>query len=219
MFFKKNSAKKLFLSFCLPLLVSQAYSLDKIDKKALKKKAAQTRVVFWDRYIKETKNKKLSYKLLKTNHFWNAYKYKKDKDVWKKKDYWTTPLEFLVAGGGDCEDYAIGKYYSLKKLGIPDYKLRFIYGSVKVKNKKERDVHMVLSYWKDKDSDPLILDNINKKILPLSKRKDFKPIYSFNKYALWKSRFKGTYFKKMGKNNMKKWKSLKIRMEKAPLST
>ena len=42
----------------------------------------------------------------------------------EKKDYWATPIEFMGTGAGDCEDYAIAKYFSLINLGIPEDKLR-----------------------------------------------------------------------------------------------
>ena len=38
-------------------------------------------------------------------------------------DYWKTPAEFM-ARGGDCEDYAIAKYLSLRSLGVPDDDMR-----------------------------------------------------------------------------------------------
>ncbi len=32
----------------------------------------------------------------------------------------------LVKGAGDCEDYSIAKYFTLRRLGIPSEKLRVI---------------------------------------------------------------------------------------------
>jgi amino acid transporter len=33
-------------------------------------------------------------------------------------DYWMTPKEFFIKGFGDCEDYAIAKYFTLLELGV-----------------------------------------------------------------------------------------------------
>lgn len=52
------------------------------------------------------------------NSFFNKFPFKDDDANWGGP-YWATPREFLQKGGGDCEDYAIAKYYALKALGVP----------------------------------------------------------------------------------------------------
>ena len=42
-------------------------------------------------------------------------------------DYWASPLETLDKGRGDCEDYAIAKYFSLLAAGVPVARLRLVY--------------------------------------------------------------------------------------------
>jgi len=49
------------------------------------------------------------------NRFWNKVPYYSDLDHWKVEDYWATPIEMLASNGGDCEDYSIAKYFSLKE--------------------------------------------------------------------------------------------------------
>ena len=46
---------------------------------------------------------------------------------WNKVDYWATPIEFLASHGGDCEDFAIAKYFTLIQLGIPEEQLTLTY--------------------------------------------------------------------------------------------
>ena len=43
---------------------------------------------------------------------------------------------------------------------------------------------MVLAYFKNLNSPPLILDNLTNKIFPASKRKDLIPVYMFNPVIL-----------------------------------
>src|SRR5690606_22026013 len=56
------------------------------------------------------------------NGFWNSeIREQYDQQVWGQEDYWATPLESLGEGRGDCEDFVIGKYFSLISLGVePD---------------------------------------------------------------------------------------------------
>lgn len=56
-------------------------------------------------------------KLRYVNSFFNKFPFKDDDANWGGP-YWTTPHEFLQKGSGDCEDYAITKYYALKALGV-----------------------------------------------------------------------------------------------------
>jgi len=120
-------------------------------------------------------------KLHGVNRFWN--KEVQDEDdyrVWRREDYWATPLEALGRGLGDCEDFAIGKYFSLIHLGIAPEKLRFVYVRAKVGPAERSIAHMVLGYYSSPDAEPLVLDNLKDAILPASKRRDLTPVFSFN---------------------------------------
>jgi len=116
-----------------------------------------------------------------TNQFWNQTPYIEDQAHWGAHDYWATPVETQASNGGDCEDYALGKYFSLRELGIPAQKLRITY----VRALQLNVSHMVLAYYPDVDADPLILDNLTNAILPASRRTDLEPVYSFNDDDLW----------------------------------
>jgi len=99
-----------------------------------------------------------------------------------KQDYWATPKEFLTCGFGDCEDYAIIKYYSLLKLGFDEKKL-FI---TTVLEKYKGGLHMVLSYFKNENESPLILDNLSFKILDLKTRTDLEAQKFINSTGVYK---------------------------------
>jgi len=182
--------------------------LDRVEKKhgkdAVTRLKNLTKLIQED--VKGTELEKVKY----VNAFFNKIPYYEDIVHWKVKDYWATPFEKLTTNGGDCEDYSIAKYFTLKELGVKDKKLRIMY----VKAINWGVAHMVLSYFPNPDDIPLVLDNINKKVLPAHKRKDLVPVYSFNADGLWiaKSRGKG---KKVGSSSkISLWQGLREKMSK-----
>ncbi len=189
--------------------ISQA-NLIKIERKYGKK--AKKRAILWDEMIENAKNKKILRKLKSVNDFFNKFKYISDEKVWKKKDYWSSPLEFIGVGAGDCEDYAIAKYFSLRILGIPESKLKITYVKLKQKIRGYEESHMVLNYYHRENSTPVVLDNINKKLKLATKRTDLKPIYSFNASGLWEAQNKTKSLKRQGDNKLKKWHAMMSRI-------
>lgn len=148
-------------------------------------------------------------KLRQINQFFNKLEYKTDKQQFVGKiDYWQTPTEFLISGAGDCEDYAIAKYFSLVAMGIDISKLRIMYVTII----KDKQAHMILTYYPDANGQPLILDNINPRILPASKRQDLKPVYSFNDTGLWLSKLRGEDKRLGSSKRLNKWRNLLHRM-------
>jgi predicted transglutaminase-like cysteine proteinase len=115
-------------------------------------------------------------KLEKVNDFFNNTPYHSDQSVWGVSDYWATRLEFIGKDKGDCEDFVIAKYFTLKELGVPTSKLYMTYA----KSLKFNVAHMVLTYYETPKSIPLVLDNYNYKILPANQRSDLVPVYSFS---------------------------------------
>lgn len=104
-----------------------------------------------------------------------------DQRNWQQDDYWATPVEALIKGAGDCEDYAIAKYLTLRQLGVPGERLRITY----VKALTQNQPHMVLTWYATPGSDPLVLDNLIGDIRPASQRRDLLPVYAFNAEGLW----------------------------------
>ncbi len=141
------------------------------------------------------------------NTLWNKIPYYTDLKHWGVDDYWATPVEMLGSNGGDCEDYAIGKYFSLKELGIPVAKLRITY----VRAQSISEPHMVLAYYPSPDADPYILDILTDKILPASQRTDLEPVYSFNDEDLWAA---GAFSYKGKSSQIRLWRELLEKMDK-----
>jgi len=170
---------------------------------------AADRLVQWQELVDENQNESEEDKLEIVNDFFNRVRFIDDIVHWRKKDYWATPLEMLATDGGDCEDYSIAKYFTLKALGVPESKLYITY----VKAIRYNQAHMVLTYFKSPKSIPVVLDNINKRILKATRRKDLVPIYSFNGDGLWlaKQRGKGRSVSG-GTSKLKNWNSLLKRL-------
>ena len=123
-------------------------------------------------------------RLKRLNVFFNRHiAYRDDLEIWGQVDYWATPLEMLSKGAGDCEDYAIGKYFSLIAAGVPAVKMRLVYVRAEVGGAVQ--AHMVLAYYADPLAEPLILDNLITDIRPASRRPDLAPVFSFNAEGLW----------------------------------
>ncbi len=99
-------------------------------------------------------------------------------------DDWASPLELISRGVGDCEDYAIAKYFSLTALGLPARRLRLVYVRAMVDGASR--AHMVLAHYASPSADPLILDNLVAEVLPASRRPDLTPVFSFNGEGLWR---------------------------------
>lgn len=123
-------------------------------------------------------------KIIEINRFFNALPYMSDLRNWGQRDYWATRNEFIGKNAGDCEDYAIAKYFTLKELGVPISKLYITYA----KSLTYNAAHMVLSYFRYPGSVPYILGNYVKKILPATRRTDLIPLYSFNGESLYMSK-------------------------------
>ncbi|XZG68750.1 transglutaminase-like cysteine peptidase [Chitinibacteraceae bacterium HSL-7] len=151
-------------------------------------------------------------KLTEVNRFFNQITFVSDPKHWNRTDYWATPVEMLGSAGGDCEDFAIGKYFSLIRLGVPVDKLRITY--VKALNWNPIDqAHMVLAYYPEPTAEPLILDNLIPDIKPASQRTDLIPVYSFNGQGLWLAKERGSG--RVGSSDrIGLWRDLTARMGK-----
>jgi len=171
---------------------------------------AKLRLTAWQNLLEELKDAPEEVKLREVNDFFNQIRFLDDIVHWKKKDYWATPIEFLVSNGGDCEDFSIAKYYTLKELGVPMKKLSIAY----VKALQLNQAHMVLTYYKTPRSQPVVLDNLIPEIKPASKRKDLLHVYSFNGDNLWLSK-KGRRATLVGTSDrLKPWVKLKKNIDK-----
>lgn len=124
-------------------------------------------------------NRTLGEKLIRVNSLANNYPYIQDSTNWGSEDYWETPYEFLTISG-DCEDYAITKYYTLRKLNVPADKMRIIIlqdlnlGGI---------IHAVLGVYNH--GKLMLLDNQIKEVIDSASVYHYKPIYGINEDGWW----------------------------------
>jgi predicted transglutaminase-like cysteine proteinase len=177
----------------------------------------QQRINDWQYLLASQKQIGESEQLNVVNRFFNKQlRYVEDIDLWREVDYWETPIEALWKGAGDCEDYAIAKYFSLRHLGVASEKLRITY----VKALTQNRAHMVLTYYSSPEAEPLVLDSLIDAIKPASQRKDLLPVYSFNAEGLWLPGAKGN--KKVGDTKrLSRWQDVlkKMQAEGFPVET
>jgi predicted transglutaminase-like cysteine proteinase len=127
-------------------------------------------------------------RLKRINDFFNRQiVFGEDMAIWNQPDYWATPLETLGRGAGDCEDFVIAKYFSLKEVGVAPEKLRLIYVRAKIgtSDAVASQAHMVLAYYAQPEAEPLVLDNLIGEIRPASRRPDLVPVFSFNSEGVY----------------------------------
>jgi len=149
---------------------------------------ARYRIEKWEKLINQLRINSNTNVAKEINDFFNdIISQQIDDQEDNKYDYWQSPIETLVRGTGDCEDFVMAKYVSLRLVGIP---FEEILVSL-VHYPKYNDTHAVLLLFPDKEMDPLVLDNvvfeylgnIKSHILTLSHRMikhDINPILGFN---------------------------------------
>lgn len=141
----------------------------------------------WAKFLLTLEGKGKLAQIRAVNRRMNKAKYITDKTNWGRKDYWATPGEFM-ANFGDCEDFAIIKYMSLRKLGFEESELRVV--AVKDLNLKVGHAVLVV-FWldpKSKKKRALLLDNQIKKVVDARAVRHYQPIFSINKDNWWRHR-------------------------------
>ncbi len=169
---------------------------------------AAARVSHWFALIEQGKSAPDPERLRLANNFFNDARFTTDMEVWQRQDYWATPIEFLIEDAGDCEEFAIAKYFTLSRMGIADSALRVTY----VKALTLDQPHMVVAWYQTPDADPLILDNIEPRILSASQRPDLIPVYSFNGSDLWLARNRRQQVRSGDAATLSHWQQLRERL-------
>ena len=199
------------LAVCLLAAVADELGTQKLFERIQKTHgpAARGRVEGWLKLIAENPSKTDQEKLEIANRYFNQLDFVEDAEHWGKEDYWATPMEMLVSNGGDCEDFSIAKYFTLRALRVPETRLRLTY----VKSLQLNQAHMVLTYTTEAGAMPLVLDNLIPEIKPASQRPDLQPVYSFNVEGLWLAKQRGAGRHLGGAEHVDLWKDLLRRMK------
>lgn len=141
--------------------------------------SSSPRVMMWKSEIQRLQGKSQREQIEGVNAFMNDITYIEDSDNYSKTDYWATPLEFL-SRGGDCEDFAIAKYASLRALGFSTDQLRVAIVTDKIKNIP----HAILIVYADDGT--FVLDNQSASVKSASAVDRYDPIFSINSTSWWR---------------------------------
>lgn len=129
--------------------------------------------------IREKFLKLPSYEQLKAvNALINRWPYRTDMDVWGVMDYWAAPVDFFKKSG-DCEDFAIAKYFALRNLGFPASQMRLVVLKDTLRN---LDHAVVVVYL---DGEAWVLDNLSNAVLSHRRLSHYKPQLSLNEESRW----------------------------------
>ncbi len=120
--------------------------------------------------------KEKDYSVVDINDYWNkSISYKEEIE---KEDRWQTPKETFSLKYGDCEDYAIAKYFHLLSKGINPEKLNLAVVLLKDPFREDKKIktHAVLLY--ENNNKKYVLDNYSQDIIELEKRTDIVKMVS-----------------------------------------
>ena len=201
------------LAIAGPVITKEIFRVDReILEKAEKKygKDARVLLIAWEDLIRQDKSSSDLEKLERVNRFFNRMEFVDDIRHWGEKDYWATPIEFISSQGGDCEDFTIAKYFTLKAMGVDEGKLNLTY----VKAMQYNMHHMVMTYYSKPGAVPLVLDNLVDPIKPASERTDLMPIFSFNGTGLWLAKQRGRGKLAGSSSRVKRWRDLLQKMSR-----
>ena len=143
-----------------------------VDEKPL------TRSTTWKELKAKAQGKPLRQMLDVVNRFWNTWPYRLDTEVWGQEDFWASPAEFL-ARSGDCEDYCIAKYFTLRELGVPADDMRIVI----VRESIRGIAHAVLAVYEGPQVH--ILDNLSEYVRPMQRVRNYHPVLSVNEHGRW----------------------------------
>ncbi len=132
----------------------------------------------WRRVLAATRGHERAHALRQVNRYFNRWPYKEDSEVYGMREYWASPMEFLRRSG-DCEDFAIAKFFALRQLGLANEEMRVII----VWDRIRAIGHAVLAVYEKHDI--LILDSLTDRILSHWKYKQYVPQYSMNETTRW----------------------------------
>lgn len=136
-------------------------------------------VLDWKRFLKNLGSQDRTAQIRAVNDYMNKAAYVIDPINYGVPDYWATPFQFFQKDG-DCEDYAIAKFVSLRALGVSNDDMRIVV----LKDENLNVIHSVLAVYQN--GKILILDNQIGQVIEDKKINHYKPIYSINETNWWR---------------------------------
>ncbi len=132
----------------------------------------------WRKFVNGLKGADKMTQLDAVNRYMNRSPYIIDPVNYGVPDYWATPVQFFVKDG-DCEDYAITKYLSLRSLGWSLDDMRIVV----LQDTNLNIAHAVLVVkFRGKS---YVLDNQVNQLVTDDQINHYRPIYSINEKSWW----------------------------------
>lgn len=132
----------------------------------------------WKEFLQSLRGKDRLSQVRAVNAYMNRQRYLTDPRNYGVKDYWATPGQFFKRNG-DCEDYAIAKFMSLRALGFDNNDMRIVV----LQDLNLRIGHAILVVHLNGQA--LVLDNQVRSVVPAETIRHYKPIYSINERSWW----------------------------------
>lgn len=132
----------------------------------------------WTHFLAGIATAPIDRQIAAVNLYINAAAYVSDYQNWAQSDYWASPVE-LLSRGGDCEDFAIAKYFSLRRLGYPAAAMRVLV----LFDALKKQVHAVLAV--SVRGEIVVLDNLWEEPQRLRELRHYHPLYAINEKGVW----------------------------------
>ena len=132
----------------------------------------------WGQMVANLRGKPLPEQLQGVNDFLNQAPYVVDQMNYGIEDYWSSPGEFF-SKFGDCEDYAIAKFLTLRALGVPAANLRVVV----VQDLNLKVGHAILAVYLSAGT--LVLDNQIKPVVRAETVHHYQPLFSLSETGWW----------------------------------
>ncbi len=131
--------------------------------------ALKCRVPEWRKFLDSLTDKSRLEQIQAVNTYMNRRSYIEDLPNYGVPDYWATPREFLTKDG-DCEDYAIAKFMSLRQLGFGADELRVVV----LQDMNLNAAHAVLIVYHEGKA--LLLDNQIRQVVDSALVRHYRPL-------------------------------------------
>jgi predicted transglutaminase-like cysteine proteinase len=132
----------------------------------------------WSAFIERVRDLEPLTQLREVNRFANRWRYVKDMVNWGVEDYWEVPGEFFERSG-DCEDYAIVKFMSLRALGFDNRDILLV--AVQDENLDVGHAITLASV----NGQAFVLDNQVAQVVPAARIEHYRPVFSANEVSWW----------------------------------
>ncbi len=133
----------------------------------------------WLVYVESLRGLDRFSQIVQVNTRMNSAAYIEDARNYGASDYWATPGQFFTRSG-DCEDYAIAKYMTLRELGFSDRDMRIAV----VHDTQLNLVHAILIVYHNDEA--YVLDNQIDQVVRASSISHYRPYFSLNQTMWWR---------------------------------